>query len=145
MVGFLGKIANWSKYERLGHYPELAVFPPEKALLRLQTYTREEIAAVQPWYTFGWVACILAAVFFFIASLISPWMNSLIGLLMNAPFWFCQWLLYRRIRRRVAIKVAAELTGGRLNFCAECGYDLRGTPGDCCSECGAPIVVPQTS
>jgi hypothetical protein len=58
------------------------------------------------------------------------------------PQWALTYALHRRIRRRVRAKVEAELSGGRLKTCLECGYDLRGTVGERCSECGALVVVP---
>ena len=29
----------------------------------------------------------------------------------------------------------------RRGRCVECGYDIRGSPGACCSECGSPIAT----
>jgi hypothetical protein len=62
------------------------------------------------------------------------------GLVLQLPGWTLQYVLYRRIRRRVEAKVAAELGGGRLLTCIECGYDLRSSP-ERCPECGAPARV----
>src|SRR5687767_14707091 len=38
----LTALRDWLRYQRLHHYPELAGFPREQALLRLEHYHREE-------------------------------------------------------------------------------------------------------
>ena len=86
---------------------------------RLQAYEREEREACQPWLTTVW-----ALIFAFGA------LSDGVGILQHhgtgvrdrdADSWMVlQYVLHRRIRRRVEAKVAAELRDGRLWKCVEC-------------------------
>jgi hypothetical protein len=69
-----------------------------------------------------------------------PWL--LVGVAMFGLIIPCAvvWL-DSRMRRRIGRRVVDELGGGRLRVCLKCGYDLRGTPGEVCSECGASVYL----
>ena len=128
------------KYERLNHYPALTAFDRDEALKRLRAYEMEERRACQPWLTLFWY---LLVVFAIAALVLGHFYASFVGLwvsLLQIPAGVAQYFLYRRIRRRVDAKVAAELGDGRLWTCVECGYDLRAS-NDRCPECGAPVRV----
>ncbi|MEX1017954.1 MAG: hypothetical protein WDZ31_14535 [Phycisphaeraceae bacterium] len=49
------------------------------------------------------------------------------------------WIEFRLRRRAVIRLMLAE--GGRTATCFDCGYDLRGTTGDTCPECGCRIAA----
>ena len=138
----MGRIADWFKYERLAHFPELRAFPREAALRRLEIFEREERRASAGWLRLAywglafWVFLWIGGMYLYGQGLHSQ------GIWMLIPQWLFTYALHLRIRRRVAAKVEAELSGGRLKSCLECGYDLRGTTGVRCSECGALVIVP---
>jgi hypothetical protein len=56
------------------------------------------------------------------------------------PLWF---LCVTGVLLAVVARILRNIDAHRLNICLKCGYDLRGTPSNRCSECGT--VIRQTS
>jgi hypothetical protein len=123
----------------LQYYPALDAFEREAALKRLKAYQREEREACQPWLMVGWILITVLWLLWLLLSYYSV-MAEAFMIVAQIPGWLLQYVLHRRIRRRVEAKVAAELCDGRLWKCVECDFDLRASE-ERCPECGAPVRV----
>ena len=71
------------------------------------------------------------------ANIVNPWMFFMVA--GGAQYYLllllvARWNVSRTLKRR-----------RRLSQCVRCGYDLRGSPGGSCSECGEPILPLQVS
>jgi len=62
----------------------------------------------------------------------------LVGWMVILVFTFF-WIKTSMLRTALRIWINHNLDGGEVRLCAGCGYDLRGCPGDECSECGETI------
>jgi hypothetical protein len=140
-IPVLSRIAEWSKYGDLHHYPALQAFSRDEALKRLTAYEREERAACQPWLRIVYILYSAMWLVFMVLLVCRVPFKHLNACLL-IPTWAVPYVMHRRIRRRVEAKVAAELKDGRLWTCIECGYDLRASPGPLCPECGTDFRLP---
>lgn len=112
---------------------------PHGTWSRASGVTEEERQRCQPWLNTIWGILLAGAIIWLVLAWFTPLAN-LFGPLIQIPGWIVNYILYRRIRRRVEAKVAAELGDGRLWKCVECGYVLRASE-ERCPECGASIRV----
>jgi hypothetical protein len=96
------------KYERLDHYPELDRFPRGEALARLNDYEREERAACQPWLRSFHVLMALGLVALVAACFFAGDMAQIGLSLFQVPILIVQFVLYRRLRRRVRARMTME-------------------------------------
>jgi hypothetical protein len=140
VLSFFRKISDWFKYERLHHYPALKAFDRPDALRRLKVYEQQERKACQPWLNLVHVYILALSVLVLVMAYYNRFVALELPFIISVPGWVVQYVIYRRIRRRVKAKVEAELHGGRLWTCFECGYDLRSST-EQCPECGAPVRV----
>src|SRR5688572_33263620 len=93
----LRKIADWSRYERLHHYPALAAFDRDAALRRLEAYERERC---QPWLTVVWVLIVVFGLLWTVMEYFSAARRPFM-IVIQIPFWVLQYVMYRSEERRV--------------------------------------------
>lgn len=132
------RISDWLKYGRLREHPALAAFDRDAALQRLRAYEREEWQASGRRLATVWALVILAFIATWLVLEYFNIRNSDVWIVWLLPGAVFQYVMHRRVCRRVGARVAAELRDGRLWTCVGCGYDLRGSE-ERCPECGTPV------
>lgn len=93
-------------------------------------------AAVIAFFVFG-MTCMMASM-----ALLTEWSPlALVAVVMGALTAFCAaWLgQIGTIRRTMRDEIQRLAREGSSPLCLACGYDLRGSPGPNCPECGEPI------
>lgn len=93
-------------------------------------------------------AFILISLFPTVIYLVSRALSAGAGSLLSWELIFTGWALlcagvtmaHLYLARRSLRSFLAEEARRREAFCLKCGYDLRGTPGPICPECGAVIL-----
>ena len=77
----------------------------------------------------------------------TPWQFTLAAGSCVLAGAFVLWFQFEFLRIRSALRAHLKqaLQGQRLPVCLSCGYNLTGTTGDRCSECGASVILPTTT
>ena len=124
-----------SRFPELGHLSEDDRDTPIRNAGGRRTYIRVIAQGV----FFGLIFGIITAQ----TTPAAPWIRGLAGgavLVVVAVGWY-QFILWRmRIAMRLAIMDGLE--GERVPTCLKCGYNSREASQDRCTECGAPLRVP---
>jgi hypothetical protein len=148
-------IRDWRRRQFLAQHSEFEGMPFAAAWARYEAAVREERRTMDPWYAMadGAYRVMMAAI---VGQAVLRLFRSRLGPAMAAwasrgfPMFFVSMIVVavimmvfeRRLRRRIAERLAAERELGRLPACLQCGYDLRGTAGGRCPECGTPVEGP---
>lgn len=106
-------------------------FPKE--LQKLIRKRGRQYLQYQPLFWLGGILAMMMVVVEIAWFIETPWLGA-VGLLAFLPiYWFCYLpALWRAIDRYLY----DHSESGRMKQCSNCEYDLRGTDGDQCPECG---------
>jgi hypothetical protein len=122
---------------KVSQFPELEHLEPGQ---------RAAVLRRVPWWTY-WVMVVRA---YLLGSMIAtvvgavglrglPWALTIVTVVVVGVTTGV-WYYLRQIgdlRGRMREQIAIEFSGRRPPFCFGCGYDLRGSGGETCPECGA--------
>lgn len=157
MPGWIRSLHDSYRRATVRAFPGLAGLPLEAAWARYRAAAREERRTLEPWYTAVHVAPWIVLVGFLawmgwriwrLSTGVLPatavprllhWMPWIVASL-NAAVIGMALAFQRRLKRRVSARLEAEREMGRLPECLRCGYDLRGSAGERCPECGEALV-----
>jgi len=128
-------------YWSIGQFPELEHLDP---------WQRARVLRKTPWWTYPLIvlrsvlpALALTTMAAGTAWITFKWDATALAYVLVAPAAAVGLYLFQIARLRVAVRneLARRFSGRRPPFCFSCGYNLRGTRGAFCPECGGKVLV----
>jgi hypothetical protein len=127
-----------------GEPPTLNTYP-KPVVKRWTKAARRQFLAERPWYRLAaraFAVALLVNVLLLISSMRNPEIIFFVGsYLILGAMVVAGRLAVGRIRRAIRLRLEADLCRGRFPYCIRCDYDLRGTSGEKCPECGASVLA----
>ncbi len=157
---FLGRFSGWEPV--LARFAVYRALPPAQREAVIFELVHEPPGAPQWPGPYRWaldlawtitiIGCMILVWFFlarplaaFLVDLLGAWAAVIHPLLFVATIFGVPPLLYRMVAAPILASVHYDLVMRTIDhvlltdaqLCLACGYDLRGSPGDTCPECGA--------
>lgn len=137
---------NWFKFAKLKFAPELDWYPDGNIRIRVWRRVRNRILNKASYVLlFCCVEGVLIATSYYLPTILG------VPLELRSTWRLCSFivefvtpvLLFLCYRQLIRSELRTEASISSMLYCANCGYDLRGTQSGICSECGTPVSARQ--